>query len=361
MGKSAATDRHSLPSLTHSFTLDFVVLLNGTKEEAEALRVELTKFLKETLRLDLSQEKTRITHLNDGFDFLGYNIVRKMGHERIGTKVLIPNKSVENVIQKITKATDKTTHQDSVNTKILGLNQIIGGWYRYYQYTSEARTTFGRIEYRSFWKLAHWLGRKYQLAMPKVLRTFQQKEGLGTKDRQLIKALPTLPYKKRFLKPNPYTHQEKVQREEPPKETRWMGWEQRPGMGDLRPQILTRDDFKCQKCGIEVLPSEAQVDHKRPVRRFKRPVEANSAENLQTLCIPCHKTKTKDDRRGESRMPGKLARPVRRGEWRNVPIKTQENIKWPNGGLITSLSRQRALLLPYRAAVRNTRYATRET
>jgi len=281
---------------------DFVILVNGTKEEAEALREELTKFLKEMLQLDLSQEKTRITHLNDGFDFLGFNIIRKMRRESIGTKVLIPNKSVENVTQKITKATDKTTHQDSVNTKILGLNRIIGGWCRYYQYTSEARTTFGRIEYQSFWKLAHWLGRKHQLAMPTVLRKFQDNGTLGTKEQQLIKALPTLHYKKRFLKPNPYTHQEIIQREELPKETRWMGWETRPGMGDLRPQILTRDDFKCQKCGTEVSPTEAQVDHKRPVRRFRRPIDANRAENLQTLCIPCHKIKTKDDQRSESRV-----------------------------------------------------------
>jgi RNA-directed DNA polymerase len=225
-----------------------------------------------------------------------------MGHERVGTKVLIPKKSVDNVVQKITKATDKTTHQDSVDTKILGLNRIIGGWCRYYQYTSEARTTFGRIEYQSFWKMAHWLGRKYQLTMPKVLRKFQYKGRLGTKDRQLIGSLPTLHYKKRFLKPNPYTHQERVLREELPTDTRWMGWEIRPGMSDLRPQILVRDDFKCQKCGLAVSPTEAHIDHKRPVRRFKRPIDANRVDNLQTLCIPCHKIKTKNDQRGESRV-----------------------------------------------------------
>lgn len=281
---------------------DFVVLANGTKEEAEVLREELTKFLKETLKLDLSKEKTKVTHLNDGFNFLGFNIVRRMGNAGISTKVLIPNKSVENVTQKVTKATDKTSHQDSANAKILGLNQIIGGWYRYYQHTSEAGRTFGRIRHQSFWKLAHWLGRKYQLTMPKVLKTFKHKGSLGTKHRQLIKPLPTLHYKKRFLKPNPYTHQERVQREELPTETNWLGWERRPGMEDLRPLILARDNFTCQKCGTQVSPQEAHVDHKRPVRRFKRPVDANREGNLQLLCIPCHKIKTKDDQKGESRV-----------------------------------------------------------
>jgi RNA-directed DNA polymerase len=279
-----------------------VILCNGTKEEAKALREELTKFLKETLKLNLSQEKTRITHLNDGFNFLGFRIAREMGQEGMGTKVLIPKKSVDNVIQKVTTATDKTTHQDSVNTKILGLNRIIGGWCRYYQYTSKASSTFHKVEYISYWKLAHWLGRKYQLTMPKVISQFQKYGRLGTNEHQLIGILPSLHYYKKFLKPNPYTHQEKIQREELPTDTPWMGWEQRPGMADLRPQILARDNFKCQMCGNEVSPSEAHVDHKRPMRRFKKPVDANTLENLQTQCIPCHKIKTELDRRRESRM-----------------------------------------------------------
>jgi 5-methylcytosine-specific restriction enzyme A len=139
--------------------------------------------------------------------------------------------------------------------------------------------------------------------MPIVLRKFTRPDGhLGTSARGLVKGVdfPTLHYKKRFLKPNPYTTQEKIQREELPSETHWGGWEPRPGMVDLRPLILSRDNFQCQRCGLEVGPTEAHVDHKRPVSRFKRPVDANTENNLQTLCIPCHKEKTKSDLQAES-------------------------------------------------------------
>jgi RNA-directed DNA polymerase len=284
---------------------DFVVLSNGNKEQVEALREELYQFLKEKLRLNLSKEKTQITNLNDGFNFLGFRVHRTMGQKGMGTKLLIPKKAVAAVIEKITAATNKTTHQDSINAKILGLNRIIGGWCRYYQYTSQATTVFHESEYESFWKLAHWLGRKLQSPMPVVLVRFQHPNGLGTKERQLVKGttFPSLRYRKRFRKPNPYTMQEKIQREELPSDTYWTGWEQRPGMADLRPLILARDNFKCQTCGTEVSPTEAHVDHKRPVRWFKRPVDANRSENLQTQCIPCHRTKTKVDRQAESRMP----------------------------------------------------------
>jgi 5-methylcytosine-specific restriction endonuclease McrA len=73
-------------------------------------------------------------------------------------------------------------------------------------------------------------------------------------------------------------------------------------MEDLRPLVLERDGQRCVLCQSEVEKATARVDHKRPVCTFKRPVDANYLENLQTLCIPCHKQKTESDRRMESRM-----------------------------------------------------------
>lgn len=123
------------------------------------------------------------------------------------TKVLISPETIGKVIDKITKVTDPGTHQDSANTTILALNRVIGGWLRYYQYTSRAATTFHKVQYTAFWKLAHWLGRKYQLNMLEVMRRYRRDGTLGTSTYQLYKAnqFPTQQYKKRFLKPNPYT------------------------------------------------------------------------------------------------------------------------------------------------------------
>ena len=42
------------------------------------MKEELSKFLSESLRLSLSMEKTKVTHLNDGFDFLGFNLKRSI-------------------------------------------------------------------------------------------------------------------------------------------------------------------------------------------------------------------------------------------------------------------------------------------
>ena len=79
MGKPAATDRPRLPSLSHSFTLDFVTTA-PTREVVETYaRPRLEKFLQER-GLALSEAKTRIVHIKEGFNFLGFHI-RKFGKQ----------------------------------------------------------------------------------------------------------------------------------------------------------------------------------------------------------------------------------------------------------------------------------------
>jgi hypothetical protein len=78
MGKPAATDRRCLPSLSHSFTLDFVVLCNGTKAQALDMKEELKDIL-DHMGLKLSEEKTKVTHITEGFKFLGYTVIREIG------------------------------------------------------------------------------------------------------------------------------------------------------------------------------------------------------------------------------------------------------------------------------------------
>jgi RNA-directed DNA polymerase len=58
---------------------DFVVLVAGTREHAEALRTEVETVLA-PMGLRLSEAKTRIAHIDEGFDFLGFRVVRQ--HKR---------------------------------------------------------------------------------------------------------------------------------------------------------------------------------------------------------------------------------------------------------------------------------------
>jgi 5-methylcytosine-specific restriction endonuclease McrA len=143
--------------------------------------------------------------------------------------------------------------------------------------------------------------------MPEINKRCHLGETFATKEYRLLKAsqFPSLTYEKRFLKPNPYTTREKISREELPEDIGWSwgGHERRPGTADLKPLILERDGGSCQMCGRPVTLRTSDMDHIKPVRRFKRPVDANHPDNLWTLCIEkCHPEKTKRDRQMESRM-----------------------------------------------------------
>jgi RNA-directed DNA polymerase len=87
---------------------DFVVLCNGTKAQADALREELSGFLTTQLRLELSQEKTTITHLNDGFECLGFRIQRRRGRAGMSTHLRIPKGAVDRLHKHLMAATPCT-------------------------------------------------------------------------------------------------------------------------------------------------------------------------------------------------------------------------------------------------------------
>jgi hypothetical protein len=53
---------------------DFVVLVSGTREQAEQEKAELARYLQEAMKLELSIEKTRVSDLTEGFQFLSQRV-----------------------------------------------------------------------------------------------------------------------------------------------------------------------------------------------------------------------------------------------------------------------------------------------
>ncbi len=65
---------------------DFILGLTGSKEEAKEIKAEIGQWIKANLKLDLSQEKTLITHASTNFArFLGYNIKVQMADDYVDT------------------------------------------------------------------------------------------------------------------------------------------------------------------------------------------------------------------------------------------------------------------------------------
>ena len=272
---------------------DFVVFCNGTKRQAYEMRQELGEFLSTKLRLDLSLEKTKVTHLNDGFEFLGFKVRRQRGQRGITTKVDIPQTAKRNFLHKIYAATDRTTHSDATYSKFQALNRIIRGWSHYYKFSGHAGTDFNQLSYKVFWNVAHWLARKYKLTMKQTFKRYFFREEQTFRVRNLLLAMPRHispeHYRQRFKKPNPYLASATLARETLPNSTYWTGTEgERQGMADLRQVVLSRDNWTCQHCGRTLTTSGARVHHKTPVRQFQNKKAAHYEANLIAVCIPCH-------------------------------------------------------------------------
>jgi RNA-directed DNA polymerase len=138
---------------------DFLVLTNGPKAEAEALKEEFGDVLQH-LELTLSPEKTVITHVNDGFDFLGYHIQRRSKLSEPERKVLYVTPTEKSVERYKEKIRDLLAEPNSnVVNNLQAVNRVIRGWARYYQYvqSSWVRQKLDHWTYEAFWK---WLHRK---------------------------------------------------------------------------------------------------------------------------------------------------------------------------------------------------------
>jgi RNA-directed DNA polymerase len=182
------------------------VLCNGTKAEAQAIKEEL-KGLLSTMGLTLSEEKTKVTHITEGFNFLGYRVIRELGRNgKMVSKVLIPEKAMKQFQNKIREILAPDRAHESTNAKILALNRLIRGWCEYYRCTSGPSQVFGKLSDHLFRHMAHWLGRKYKRSMPVVMQRFR--EGNTFRTKTLTLKMPREYKAKYFVAQtwhNPYT------------------------------------------------------------------------------------------------------------------------------------------------------------
>jgi len=293
---------------------DWLVLCNGPKAEALEMKEELGGFLK-NMGLTLSEEKTKVTHITEGFDFLGYRIIRSVGTsgKMIG-KVLIPERAIKSYKTKVQRILDPRRTSESANAKMFALNQLTRGWCEYYRSTNSPSVWFGKLSNELYWLMAHWLGKKYKLSMPRIMRKFKKGNTFGTQSVTLTR--PDEFKAKRFIARtwhNPYTEPMQVQQEK----TRikyeslltydriWNGHEHRQlGEWDRREEAILLKGTICNACGQGPFnPYEVHVDHIVPLKASKDYKQANRMGQLQILCTPCHRAKTKTDLKVLSRMP----------------------------------------------------------
>ena len=151
---------------------DFVLLVSGGRHHAEALRADVAAVIA-PLGLRLAPEKTRVRHIDEGFDFLGFHIrrMRKRGTQKQYVYTTPSRKSVKKVRDGIREKTYRSTLHMDLDELIISLNRSVRGWANYFRH-GVSKAVFDAVDHHMWWRVTGWIRRKHQISRAQLRRRF---------------------------------------------------------------------------------------------------------------------------------------------------------------------------------------------
>jgi RNA-directed DNA polymerase len=260
-------------------------LISGSSKEL--LEKEVTpvveKFLAER-GLQLSQEKTKITHVTDGFDFLGWNV--RWVSDGLRTA---PSKKNRMALYDKLRRTIRQLRTAKQEELILKLNPIIRGWAQYHRPVSVS-ATFRKMDHLLFGAVWRWAKRRHPNKGKRwIKRRYFRREGA----RDWVFAVNKL----RLVRFSDFPHRDhiKIKAEANPFDPKWESYfAERLGRQMMqtlmgRRKLLwlwQRQEGKCPRCHQPVTKRTGWHLHHR-----KRRCDGGSDQltNLELLHPTCHR------------------------------------------------------------------------
>lgn len=150
---------------------DFVVLVRGSRADAEALWDEVAAVLA-PMGLRLSVEKTMVTHIDTGFDFLGWRIQRRRIRGHGGKRAIYTypsRKSIASIKDKVRTLTRRASHRTLADL-LRRINPALRGWCTYFHH-GVVKHLFSYIDHFAFWRIVGWLKKRHpKLRMRTLVR-----------------------------------------------------------------------------------------------------------------------------------------------------------------------------------------------
>jgi hypothetical protein len=187
--------------------------------------------------------------------------------------------------------------QESISVRLERGSTVIRGWSNYFKIAHNFSQVGHWLDHKAFWIAVKAICRKEDISTAQCLRKYYRHSTIKVHDCPMARFHDT---KAAYLfsSPEPYRpgcHQPYPEDDE---------WEaafgspdrRRPGHGDLKWRALVRDGFHCRGCAVVVSSKTSIADHIIPVNRFANLDMANSLDNIQTLCLRCHKLKNARER-----------------------------------------------------------------
>ena len=161
---------------------DFVIMVQGKKPEAQAIKDEIGKKLQE-MGLALSEEKTKLTHWRYKVNFLGYQLHGKPTKKGTSIRPIlsIPREKVARIKEALQVVSGY--HQIPEVDAILQMSAVFRGWCNYYRYATAPQATFESLSQYTWWQYAHYVARKHRLSIAQMIRQERQARRLGEVQR----------------------------------------------------------------------------------------------------------------------------------------------------------------------------------
>jgi len=270
---------------------DDLVAFCESKEDAEEVIHILQEWLKER-GLELSPEKTQISHLTEGFDFLGFNIRHyKSQNTRTGWKLLIkPSKGSVQELQDKLRKTWYSLKGQNITTTVWRLNPVIRGWANYYRIAVASRT-FSKLDNWMFCREVRYVNHKH----PKKPKRWKESRYWGKlnpnrldrwvfgdkeKGIHLLK-FSWFPVERHILVKG------KSSPDDPDLQEYWRkrNMAKAKDLTYSKGKIARKQAGRCPVCGESLFNDEELViHHKKPIKEGG----TNSYSNLQLLHLYCH-------------------------------------------------------------------------
>jgi group II intron reverse transcriptase/maturase len=271
---------------------DYLVVMGGySKADAQQLKEAMATWLQEHLGLKQHPDKTRITHWRDRFRFLGYDL---RGQRNLnGTRWLrltIPPAAERDLKQRMKRLCGYT--QIPATDLLTSVNALLNGWTQYYRYASNATRRFGYLTGVAFWLTAHYLSRKHQRSIKRLMATHYGVDP-RTKKQALYILRPN--GKRQFLWNKPPKRLSILQGQVSAHDTRpatmtsWASgrsYEQRLEQRAQHGQI-------CQHCGQTSLRLEVHHPHRLSQQPYRKRgpaslIQSAHEQQVKWLCPTCH-------------------------------------------------------------------------
>ena len=139
---------------------DFVILVKGGREHADALWDEVRQVLA-PLGLRLSESKTRVCRLDEGFDFLGFRVQRRR-RKGTNTSTVYTYPSKKALLSAMTKVRMLTNRIKNASLEMLlrQLNPLLRGWCAYFRH-GVSKATFGYVDMFAWRRVTAWLRKRH--------------------------------------------------------------------------------------------------------------------------------------------------------------------------------------------------------